>query len=99
VFAGIIAAGLSGLASGASLPDPVDVDPAVLPESELALRGIDLLPRSLREATDAFAADEVVTGAFGEPLSASITAVRDSEIGLFYGESDEIVAAATRWQR
>ena len=66
---------------------------------ELASRGIKRLPQSLREATDAFAADAVVTGAFGEPLSASIVALRESELELFDGESDETVAAATRWQR
>ena len=99
VFAGVIAAGLAGLADGASLPDPVDVDPAMLPESELAARGIERLPRSLREATVAFAGDAVVREAFGGPLSASIVALRESEIELFDGESDETIAAATRWQR
>ena len=99
VFAGIVAAGLTGLASSASLPDPVDVDPAVLSSDELSTRGIARLPRSLREATDAFAADSVVTSAFGEDLSASIVAVRESELELFEGVSDEDVAAATRWGR
>ncbi len=99
VFAGILAAGLAGLASSASLPDPVDVDPAVLPSDELESRGIARLPQSLREATDAFAADSVVTSAFGEDLSASIVAIRESELELFEGVSDEDVAAATRWGR
>ena len=99
VFAGVVAAGLAGLSSGASLPDPVDVDPAALGESELASRGIARLPQSLREATDAFAADSVVTSAFGDGLSASIVALRESELELFDGVSDEDVAAATRWGR
>jgi glutamine synthetase len=99
VFAGVIAAGMAGLSSGAALPDPVDVDPAVLPEAELAARGIRRLPQSLREATVAFAGDAVVRSAFGEPLSTSIVAIRESELELFDGESDETVAAATRWQR
>jgi glutamine synthetase len=99
VFAGLIAAGLSGLATDSSLPDPVDVDPAVLPEAELASRGIKRLPTSLREAVDAFAADSVVTLAYGDALSASIVAIRESELELFDGVSDEEVAAATRWQR
>ena len=60
VFAGLIAAGLAGLSSSASLPDPVDVDPAVLGDDELASRGIRRLPQYLREAVDAFAADSVV---------------------------------------
>jgi glutamine synthetase len=99
VFAGIIAAGLAGLLAGSSLPDPVDVDPAVLPAAELEARGIARLPQSLREATDAFAADPVVTSAFGEELTASIVAIRESELELFEGVSDEDVAASTRWQR
>jgi glutamine synthetase len=99
VFAGLIAAGLSGLATDSSLPDPVDVDPAVLPEAELASRGIKRLPTSLHEAVDAFAADSVVTQAYGDALSASIVAIRESELELFDGVSDEEVAAATRWQR
>jgi glutamine synthetase len=99
VFAGIIAAGLAGLSAGSSLPDPVDVDPAVLPAAELEARGIARLPQSLREATDAFAADPVVTSAFGEELTASIVAIRESELELFEGVSDEDVAASTRWQR
>jgi glutamine synthetase len=99
VFAGLVAAGLAGLSSSASLPDPVDVDPAVLSADELSARGIRLLPRTVSEAADAFAADSVVTSAFGEDLSASIVALRRSEADLFDGVSDEDVAAATRWQR
>jgi glutamine synthetase len=99
VFAGLIAAGLSGLAAGSSLPEPVDVDPAVLPDAELASRGIKRLPTSLREATIAFAGDSAVRGAFGEALSASVVAIRESELELFEGVSDEDLSAATRWQR
>ena len=99
VFAGIVAAGLAGLSSSATLPDPVDVDPAALGGEVLASRGIARLPQSLREATDAFAADSVVTSAFGEDLSASILAIRESELELFEGVNDEDVAAATRWGR
>jgi hypothetical protein len=32
-------------------------------------------------------------------LSASVVALRESELELFDGQSDEAVAAATRWQR
>jgi glutamine synthetase len=98
-LAGVIAAGLAGLTAGMSLPDPVDVDPAVLPDPELAARGIKRLPTSLREAVVAFAGDAVIREAFGGPLSASIVAVRESEIELFDGVSDEEIARRTRWQR
>ena len=99
VLAGLIAAGLAGLSTSSRLPDPVDVDPAVLPSDELEARGVRLLPRTVTEAADAFESDTVVTSAFGADLAASIVALRRSEAELFDGVSDEEVAAATRWQR
>jgi glutamine synthetase len=96
-FAGLLAAGVAGLDSGITLPEPVDVDPASLDEAALADRGINRLPITLRESTDAFAADDVLGAAFGEPLVEAIRAVRDSEIELFDGATAEDVAAASRW--
>jgi glutamine synthetase len=97
VFAGLLAAGIAGLDAGTPLPEPVDVDPASLDEDALATRGITRLPQTLREATDAFADDEILTAAFGEPLVGAIRAVRESELELFEGASAEEVAAASRW--
>ncbi len=85
------------MAAGATLPEPVDVDPASLGEEALAERGIVRLPTTLREAVDRFAADEVVRDAFGQPLVDSIVAVRESELELFADASPEAVADATRW--
>ena len=51
------------------------------------------------EAVDAFATDAVVQYALGAALSASVVALRESELELFDGQSDETVAAVTRWQR
>ena len=84
---------------GASLPDPVDVDPAVLATVELASRGIGRLPTSLREAVDAFAADAVVQAPSARRCRRRSSRVRESELELFDGAADEAVAAATRWQR
>jgi glutamine synthetase len=97
MLAGLLAAGIDGLDRGAPLPEPVDVDPASLGEEVLAERGISRLPTSLREATDAFAADSLLETAYGEPLAAAIRAVRESELELFDGSSPEEVAAASRW--
>ena len=98
VLAGLLATGMDGMATGASLPEPVDVDPAVLDEAVLTERGIARLPQDLRAATDAFAEDDTLRTAFGGPLSASVIALRESELELFDGVSDEALAAATRWQ-
>lgn len=97
MLAGLLAAGTAGLDEGATLPEPVDVDPAALGEETLAERGIARLPGTLRESLDAFAKDGVLGAAFGEPLTAAIRAVRESELELFADASPEEVAAASRW--
>jgi glutamine synthetase len=97
MLAGLLAAGAAGLESDATLPDPVDVDPAALGEETLTARGIKRLPGNLREALDAFTADGVLAAAFGEPLVGAIRAVRESELELFDGASPEEVASASRW--
>ncbi len=97
MLAGLLAAGTAGLDAGASLPEPVDVDPAALGDEALAERGILRLPGSLRESTDAFAADTVVGAAFGAALVDAVRAVRESELELFANATAEEVAAASRW--
>jgi glutamine synthetase len=97
LLAGLLAAGFDGVASEAHLPEPVDVDPAVLAPEELNRRGIRRLPTSLRESADALAADPVLRKAFGSALINSVLAVRESEIEQFAEASAEEVVRAVRW--
>ena len=97
LLAGLLAAGFAGVAAGAQLPEPVDVDPAALPSDELDRRGIRRLPTSLRESTDALAADTVLRDALGSALIDSVIAVRESEIERFAEASAEEVVRALRW--
>jgi glutamine synthetase len=97
LLAGLLAAGIDGVAARARLPEPADLDPAVLTPDELDRRGIQRLPTSLREATDALAADSVLRAAFGSDLMDSVLAVRESEIELFAEASAEEVVRALRW--
>ena len=97
LLAGLLAAGLDGVAAGKRLPEPVDVDPAALAPDELERRGIRQLPTTLRESTDALAADPVLRDALGSALLDSVLAVRESEIGLFAEASAEEVVRAFRW--
>jgi glutamine synthetase len=97
LLAGLLAAGSAGIADGAHLPEPVDVDPAALDESVLEERGITRLPTSLAESLEAFEADDAVPAAFGPALTESIVALRRSELELFEGAEDSELAAATRW--
>jgi glutamine synthetase len=85
---GLIAAGLDGIERSLEPPEPVDVDPAVIPEDEREARGIVRLPENQAEALDALAVDEVLVGALGSELVASYLAVRRSEWAA-YTEGDE----------
>ncbi len=88
--AGLIAAGLDGLERGLELPAPVQVDPGSLPEAERVAKGIRPLPRSQREALDALAADEVLTGAMGDVLAGAYLAVRGSEWDVYSAADEEL---------
>ena len=85
---GLIAAGLDGLERGLEPPDPVEVDPATIPEAERAARGIVRLPATQAEALDALAADDLLTAALGPVLTESYLAVRRSEWAA-YSAGDE----------
>jgi glutamine synthetase len=76
---GLIAAGLDGLDRGLEPPDPVEVDPATLGDSERAARGVERMPANQAEALEALEADKLLLGALGEELAGSYVAVRRSE--------------------
>jgi glutamine synthetase len=97
LLAGLLAAGLDGIDRTAQLPEPIDVDPAALGPEELHRRGVRRLPTSLRQSTDALAADPVLCNALGSALVDSLVTVRKSEIELFADASPEDVLRAQRW--
>jgi glutamine synthetase len=97
LLAGLLAAGIDGVARGARLPEPIDVDPAALTPEELDKRGILRLPTSLRQSTDALAADQMLRDALGSALIDSVIAVRKSEIELFADATPEEIVRAQRW--
>jgi glutamine synthetase len=98
VVGSLLATGLAGLGVGGTLPEEISGDPADLSENELAVRGILRLPQSLGEAADAFAANEVLRDAMGDPLFEALLAVRRGEADLFAGASHDEVVARTRWR-
>jgi glutamine synthetase len=97
-MAGLLAAGRAGLRSGATLPDPVGIDPGTLPERERREAGIAALPASLDEAVRAFESDDELTAVFGTELATTIAEVRRGEIALFEGISPEGITRAVRWR-
>jgi glutamine synthetase len=97
LMAGLLTAGRAGLASEATLPDPVGVDPATLSEEGRREAGIRSLPSSLDAAVRAFERDDVLAKVYGEELAATVVDVRRGEIAALEGKSPEDVAAALRW--
>jgi glutamine synthetase len=90
VVAGLVFAGLAGIAAQGRLPEPVDVDPALLP-------GSPRLPATLADAVTAFEADPLLRRDFGAELADAIIAVRRGEIEHFTGAEPAEIAAAMRW--
>ncbi|MEO3814755.1 glutamine synthetase family protein [Sphaerisporangium sp. B11E5] len=90
-LAALLATAHDGLTTGATLPPPVDADPATLD-------GPAPLPSSLEEALPPFTADPVLARAFGEAVIDTIATVRRGEIALFAGATPEEIAARIRWR-
>ena len=90
-LAALLAMGRTGLASGGTLPEPVDVDPA-------SLDGVTPLPSSLDAAVEAFEADAALREALGEAVIDTVAVVRRGEIALFDGVEADEIAARTRWK-
>ena len=78
-----IYAGLDGIRERIDPGDAVNVDPATMTEEEREAAGARRLPRSLTEALDALAADELLTGKLGPLRSAAYLAVKRAEAAAF----------------
>jgi glutamine synthetase len=94
----VIAAGVAGVASGAELPPPVDIDPARMPADERAERGIERLPSDAETAAAALDASEVLREALGDILADVISAVRRSEASDAAGLTPEHLQERYRWR-
>jgi glutamine synthetase len=98
VVGSLIAAGLAGIDSGATLPPETSGDPADQKPGDLADPGIRRLPQSLAESAGRFECSAVLRQAMGDPLFEAFLAVRRAETELFAGVSADGVVARTRWR-
>ncbi|UZJ33282.1 glutamine synthetase family protein [Streptomyces endophytica] len=94
----VLAAGLHGIDVRAGLPEPQSGDPGVLGVRERARRGIVRLPATLTEATDRLEKSAPLYEALGKVLHGAVLAVRRAEEAQFAENTDEEIAAATRWR-
>ena len=76
-------AGLDGIRQGLDPGAAVNVDPATMSEAERAEAGARRLPRSLTEALDALAADELLMDKLGPLRSTAYLAVKRAEAAAF----------------
>ena len=78
-FAGILAAGLEGIAQKTD-PGQINLDNLYeMPEEELQARHIEVLPGTLIEALNAFAGDSTVQGALGANYAKEYLRVKRDE--------------------
>jgi glutamine synthetase len=78
-----IYAGLDGIRHGTDPGAAVNVDPATMSDDERAAAGAQRLPRTLTEALDALAADELLMTALGPLRSSAYLAVKRAEAAAF----------------
>lgn len=90
-FAVMLAAGLDGIESEMTPPDPVEEDVYHFDESRLTELGIAQLPGSLDEATRALADDDVLLDALGEHTARSFLEAKRAEW-------DEYRTQVTEWE-
>jgi glutamine synthetase len=79
----LIYAGLDGIRQKIDPGEAVNVDPATMTEAERERAGARRLPRTLTEALDALAADELLIGKLGPLRSTAYLAVKRAEAGAF----------------
>jgi glutamine synthetase len=68
----MLAAGLEGIEREYPLPPPTEENVFELSEDERKERGIEVLPGSLKEATEAFAVSDLMRRALGDHVHASL---------------------------
>jgi glutamine synthetase len=84
----LIYAGLDGIRSKIDPGEAVNVDPALLPDSERARVGAHRLPASLSAALDALVVDDLLMDMLGPLRSAAYLAVKRSEAAHFAQSTD-----------
>ena len=80
----MLGAGLDGIERGLDPGDPIDVNMYELSDEELAEKGVTRLPRTLLEAVDAFADDDLAVEVMGKELAGSFIDIKSAEWWEFH---------------
>ena len=82
----MLGAGLDGIERKLDPGDPIDVNMYELSDAELAEKGVAQLPRTLLEAVDAFAEDELAADVMGKELAGSFIDIKSAEWWEFHNQ-------------
>lgn len=85
---GLLVAGRDGIERELDPGRPVEQDPENLAADSRQERGIERLPRSLGEAINELADDDVLTAALGDSLSESYLEIKQSQWNAFTAHAD-----------
>ena len=77
----VLAAGLEGIERELDPGPPIDRDMYVQSDEQIAELGVELLPRTLAEAIDAFEADPLTLDVFGPDLHAGLHRLQALRVG------------------
>jgi glutamine synthetase len=97
-LAAVIAAGLSGIEDGLTLPEPIQEDPGAWSEQERERRGVVRLPGTAAEQEQALLGSERVCAALGEERLQAFLAVRRSDAAWAAERTLEEIVAAHLWR-
>lgn len=92
----LIAAGIEGVRTGATLPPPTGVAPESLSDDERDSLGIDRLPTTLGEAIEGLEASATIRAAMGEVLYETFLATRKLEWETYRSMDEDALLRAHR---
>ena len=98
VVGAVLAAALTAVNKGLTLPAEMTGDPAAQDPDELQRLGVERLPESLQQSLACLEHSDLLQQVMGDWLFDALTAVRRAEIALFADRTPEQVVAATRWR-
>jgi glutamine synthetase len=98
VVGAVLAAALTAVDKGLTLPAEMTGDPAAQDPDELQRLGVERLPESLQQSLACLEHSDLLQQVMGDWLFDALTAVRRAEIALFADRTPEQVVAATRWR-
>lgn len=79
----LLAAGLDGINNKISAPEPINEDVGHLSDAEVQARGLAYIPRTVTEALDTLAGNEILAAALGDIVHGEFLKVKRTELASY----------------